>query len=821
MSPTRVHPRLLPLLAAALSIAPTALAQTPIAGPIFNGSGGPLLAGTVYHATGNLAVPAGQTLTIQPGAILKFNGNGLGVDGTLDAQGTVGSPIVFTAIQDDGAGGDTNGNGPSAGAPDQWAGLSFGPAADASVLDRIQVRYSGVAFSPAVRLNGTDLTLRNSTLRDGQHGLLDLGGNSKPIVEGCTFSNSGSRAVVFNAWFDGLPGFSNNAASGTGVGNYIEVGVAAPASDVTVSLDDCINEWLVVPSGIQVPAGRTLTFGAGIFVKAGNGTSVQVAGTLKTFGSQEDPVVFTTLPDDQYGGDTNNNGPSSGAPDTWGGLGFAATAGASQLSNTIVRYSGTGFSAAVEISGSSPSFSDCLFRDGQHGAIDLNGIPAAPTFTRCAFQDNAAYAAQIAIGNVPGFVDCAALGSTYGQFLRIVSGTVTAPITIGPENTVGGALVLATPLVVPAGQTLTLKRGTVFKSESGSGASIAGTLNVLADGSSPAVFTHIGDDAFGGDTNQNGPSSGSPDSWAGVGFAPGSSGSVTGFRVRYAGSGFTAGIDVQSAGVTLRAARADFCVHDGFRVTAHGGDARDWVAFACGDQAIELGGGSFALRNATVVGSTGSGIAKVGSFAGTVRNSIAFGNGGGDYAGFAAADVSWSLAAAFAGQNGNFGGAPSFVNQAAGDLRLAFGSPCIEAGNPAEVATGGDAGGAPRLTDGNFDGVRRLDAGAHEFTQVGLAITGTPKLGGTLTFTTTGSAGLPVLLALGFAGQTELPPHGTLFLNVAFPWLLAPFGAVPSAVPLPIPLSLPVLPIEVAFQEIVTSGTKANLSNVAHVRITN
>ena len=50
-----------------------AVAQQPVSGDIFDGQGGPLLSGVVYHATGNLAVPAGETLTIEPGAILKLS----------------------------------------------------------------------------------------------------------------------------------------------------------------------------------------------------------------------------------------------------------------------------------------------------------------------------------------------------------------------------------------------------------------------------------------------------------------------------------------------------------------------------------------------------------------------------------------------------------------------------------------------------------------------------------------------------------------------------------------------------------------------------
>lgn len=59
---------------------------------------------------------------------------------------------------------------------------------------------------------------------------------------------------------------------------------------------------------------------------------------------------------------------------------------------------------------------------------------------------------------------------------------------------------------------------------------------------------------------------------------------------------------------------------------------------------------------------------------------------------------------------------PAFVNTAAGDFRLRYGSPCIDAGStPTLVAWPFDLAGTPRLLDGNFDGVAQYDIGAYEY----------------------------------------------------------------------------------------------------------
>ncbi|RKY22276.1 MAG: hypothetical protein DRQ55_01730, partial [Planctomycetota bacterium] len=82
-------------------------AQIDLSGSTYDGSGGPLLAGQVYHATSSLTVPTGQTLTIEQGAILKFfSGRSLTVSGTLDVNGSGGAPVILSSIFDDSAGGD-------------------------------------------------------------------------------------------------------------------------------------------------------------------------------------------------------------------------------------------------------------------------------------------------------------------------------------------------------------------------------------------------------------------------------------------------------------------------------------------------------------------------------------------------------------------------------------------------------------------------------------------------------------------------------------------------------------------------------------------
>ena len=72
--------------------------QTPIATTVCgNVSGTWTLAGSPYEATCDLTIPSGQTLTIEPGVVVRFTGHyKFWVEGTLLAEGTESDSIIFT-----------------------------------------------------------------------------------------------------------------------------------------------------------------------------------------------------------------------------------------------------------------------------------------------------------------------------------------------------------------------------------------------------------------------------------------------------------------------------------------------------------------------------------------------------------------------------------------------------------------------------------------------------------------------------------------------------------------------------------------------------
>ncbi len=118
------------------------------------------------------------------------------------------------------------------------------------------------------------------------------------------------------------------------------------------------------------------------------------------------------------------------------------------------------------------------------------------------------------------------------------------------------------------------------------------------------------------------------------------------------------------------------------------------------------------------------------------------------------------------GQNGNFSDDPLLDAPAYGDLRLRFGSPCIDRGAPLPTAEEPSLGGFVPPIDGDLDLAKHWDVGAREFAPLTLAGTATP--GGALQLTMFGRAGGEALLFASRRPLTSSPlvlPEGEWWLG--------------------------------------------------------
>ncbi len=147
------------------------------------------LSNTVHVVEGNLVIPNGVTITIQPGAVVKFvQGAGIAVQsgGVLNALGAADTHIILTSFADDTAGGDTNEDGDnSVPHPGDWAGIAtLGGQFNQNSF--VEIRYILVQF-------GGTLTTSQSMLGS----LVYLVTNNLVVPSGVTLAINPGAVVKF------------------------------------------------------------------------------------------------------------------------------------------------------------------------------------------------------------------------------------------------------------------------------------------------------------------------------------------------------------------------------------------------------------------------------------------------------------------------------------------------------------------------------------------------------------------------------------------------------------------------------------------------
>ena len=296
-----------------------------------------------YVLTSNVDISSGVTLTVRSRAVIKplDAGTGMQVYGTLQATGNDTTPVVFTSYKDDSYGVDTKQYGvEDTPAPGDWSSIFILTGGSAN-LSHTVVRYGSVNIQNqggVVSLDATtveyaagnginsdadcEINILNSLVQtNGRHGLYCvLSGSAAPVIMNTGFHYNTNFAVYFNLTgdlnLDGA-GLSGNTAENNGTNGLRLVGTLTGSSTLSGDLGFAyvLEESADRIGSIYIPAGSTLGIQPGAVLKGtgssywyGKGTGLEVEGILTAVGTTEDPIVFTSINDDNYAGDTNNNG---------------------------------------------------------------------------------------------------------------------------------------------------------------------------------------------------------------------------------------------------------------------------------------------------------------------------------------------------------------------------------------------------------------------------------------------------------------------------------------------------------------------------------
>ncbi|MDD5371727.1 MAG: hypothetical protein PHQ40_21815, partial [Anaerolineaceae bacterium] len=304
-------------------------------------------AGNPHYVNGTVTIPAGKTLTIQPGVIVGSYNNGawsqtgrIIVQGSLNAVGTAESKIIFTSKADS--------------APSQWGGIQV--QGGAATLTNVEVRYGGggggfmcpnnpnatVCIQAGGSLTITDSSFHANAPVDGDvfDGVVSAysANDSETLnlsVQNTRFEDnavSNVTALYYPIFLDG-PGihltlagntFANNKLNRILLQNNPMKTQAALTLPAQTGLDayELRGDW-------TVPASQTLTLNPGVTFLArhgdwGRGVALVVEGKLLAQGSEAQKITLDAT-DPAYG---------------WSGLLVRGAAGLAQIGHAQILHGG-------------------------------------------------------------------------------------------------------------------------------------------------------------------------------------------------------------------------------------------------------------------------------------------------------------------------------------------------------------------------------------------------------------------------------------------------------------------------------------------------
>lgn len=423
-----------------------------------------------YVVAGNITVNSGIKLTVQPGAVIKFDAfYYLRIDGTLDAQGTAQDIITFTSNQ-------------LIPAAQNWSDIYFNSTSTNSVVKYTNIQYakyglniSGVAILVENNIlennlygiyvqNSSTATINNNRIRNNTDRGIDIrngvssatvsnneivnNGNYGVVIEGVTASPTpvvNYNSIYGHRTYDFYAGSSSDASSikvnaqanwwgttntkqiSTNIRDYNEGSTypvvdfshyldregGSPASGLVVSGPVSIDDTWTVLKGpytavgnITVKSAVTLTINPGVLVKFDGNYLINVNGTLNAQGTQTNKIIFTS----------NQAVPRAS---DWQHIYFYPTAASSVIKYVQLEYSNYG----LYIDGASIPVENCVIQKNYRGMYLKNSSNGA--ITNSTIVNNTERAIQIETASSPAITNNKITNN--GSYGIVVTGTLAAP----------------------------------------------------------------------------------------------------------------------------------------------------------------------------------------------------------------------------------------------------------------------------------------------------------------------------------------------------------------------------------------------------------
>ena len=470
-------------LAIVVSILSTSVvrASTPIPGGTL-GTSDWTLGGSPYIVQGGINVPAGVTLTVEPGVIVEFYSGAVYLEvnsgGTLLANGTVAQPITFTSVL-------------TAPAPGAWYGLYQNGGF--MQLSNCFVDYSG-SSNTGVYLNASSASLTHCAIRNTLGiGLYLTGDGIAPQLDSVTVLSSSAQAIYQNT-LNMSPAYHNLTLAGNNPDAVFIYSGNATYSNVLDGSPAALNGAPIILNAehsVYNSVALTITPGSQLrFTPGATGLVINGGGSLIAQGTPTLPITFTS----------NAANPQ---PGDWYFLYFYSGS-TGRLSHCDIAYTGYSLGYAMYMGTSDIHIAYCAIRNtlgiglyltGDGIAPQLDSVTVLSSSAQAIYQNtlnmSPAYHNITLAGNNPDAVFIYSGNATYSNVLDGSPAALNgAPIILNAEHSVYNTVALT---IAPGSQLRFTPGGTGLVVNSGGSLIAQGTPTLPITFTSNAVRPQPGD----------------------------------------------------------------------------------------------------------------------------------------------------------------------------------------------------------------------------------------------------------------------------------------------------------------------------------------